>query len=94
MRGTPYARDLRILAALLDDYKYPNRVAIYKHVLHALLADGAKDGCHTDVGTALRERLMRLRAVTEAANEWRGTYGVDCTHAGRALCAAVDDAGE
>jgi hypothetical protein len=75
---------------LRDDHANPNRDAIYKHDLHALLKDGAKDGCHTDVGTALRERLVLLLAVADAANEWRGTYGVDCTRAGRALCAAVD----
>ena len=37
-----------------------NRDEIYKHDLHALLADGAKDGCHTDVGTKLREQLIQL----------------------------------
>ena len=39
-----------------------NRDEIYKHDLHALLADGAKDGCHTDVGTKLREQLIQLHA--------------------------------
>jgi len=57
------------LDALLDDHLNPNRDSIYKHDLHALLKDGAKDGCHTDVGTALRKRLLRLQ--TEADNGGR-----------------------
>ena len=53
------------MAALNEEALRPNRDAIYKHDLHALLTDGANDGCHTDVGTALRKRLARLQVEAD-----------------------------
>lgn len=69
--------------ALIDDHANPNRDAIYKHDLHALLKDGAKDGCHTDVGTKLRTELGQLRAyvakLSNAADNVARPPGCQCT---------------
>jgi hypothetical protein len=54
----------RLRMVLSVDLSRANRDAMYRHDLMALVADGAKDGCHTDVGTALRKRLVQLQ--TEA----------------------------
>jgi len=53
--------------ALSVDLSRANRDAMYRHDLAALVADGAADGCHTDVGTAVRERLATLATERDAA---------------------------
>ena len=64
-RDAAMARIAELEAAIKVDLGRADRDAIYRHDLKALAADGATDGCHTDVGTVVRTRLVALRAKVE-----------------------------
>lgn len=61
-RDAAVARIAELEAAVRVDLGRADRDAIYRHDLKALAADGASDGCHTDVGTIVRIRLAGLQA--------------------------------
>lgn len=56
------AAEAALRVALDVDLGRADRDAIYRHDLKALAADGAIGGCHTDVGTAVRNRLAGMQA--------------------------------
>jgi hypothetical protein len=57
----------RLRLALSVDLGRTDRDALYRHDLKALVADDGADGCHTDIGTALRADVTRLREATDSA---------------------------
>jgi hypothetical protein len=57
----------RLRLALSVDLGRADRDALYRHDLKALVADDGADGCHTDIGTALRADVTRLREATDSA---------------------------